>query len=174
MTAGPTWARVKRGGRPPATGLGQTPAGDSSLGAKISRGYAGVRFAAPGRAADRARDSSWEPRSVAVRGSAVCSTRAGGGLGPRVKFGCRDQCGYARSGRGGGQSESREGALGGEKCAMISHVAPGCGELYSGVVAGRARKCRSMKRRKGASQGLVAVGVSPSRGRKHSEEKSAP
>ncbi len=48
--------------------------------------------------------------------------------------------GESRSGCGGGQSESRKEALGGEKCAMISHVAPGCGELYSGVVAGQARK----------------------------------
>ena len=108
-----------------------------------------------GQATGRALDSSWEPRSVAVRGSAEGSTRAGGGLGPGFKFGSQDQswyagvrfvalgraagrardsslgakisCGYARSGRGGGQSESREGALGGEKCAMISHVASGCG-----------------------------------------------
>jgi hypothetical protein len=47
---------------------------------------------------------------------------------------------------------------------MISHVAPGCGELYSGVVAGRARRLsRYVVTKRRASQVLVAAEVSPSR-----------
>ena len=74
--------------------------------------------------------------------------------------------GESRSGCGGGQSESREEALGGEKWVSPATGAPRCGELHSGVVAGRARKVlRSQATGKRVSQRLTTGAVSLSHGR---------